>query len=79
MEELDLGQTSNPSLAWKKGRFQTNDDDDDDENKKCKRWMEGCRNRTGWTDGKINSYVYNSYIHHLSKQIQIYYISYFWI
>ena len=22
VEGLDLGQTSNPSLAWKKGRFQ---------------------------------------------------------
>ena len=31
MEGLDLGQTSNPSLAWKKGRFQINDDDDDDD------------------------------------------------
>ena len=30
MEGLDLGQTSNPSLAWKKGRFQINDNDDDD-------------------------------------------------
>ena len=30
MEGLDLGQTSNPSLAWKKGRFQMNDDDDED-------------------------------------------------
>ena len=27
MEGLDLGQTSNPSLAWKNGRFQINDDD----------------------------------------------------
>ena len=33
MEGLDLGQTSNPSLAWKKGRFQINDDDDDDDDK----------------------------------------------
>ena len=32
MEGLDLGQTSNPSLAWKKGRSQINDDDDDDYN-----------------------------------------------
>ena len=33
MEGLDLGQTSNPSLAWKKGRFfkKINDDDDDDD------------------------------------------------
>ena len=31
MEGLDLGQTSNPSIAWKKGRFQINDDDDDDD------------------------------------------------
>ena len=30
MEGLDLGQTSNPSLAWKKGRFKINDDDDDE-------------------------------------------------
>ena len=29
MEGLDLGQTSNPSLAWKKGRFKINDDDDE--------------------------------------------------
>ena len=29
MEGLDLGQTSNPSLAWKKGRFQNDDDDDE--------------------------------------------------
>ena len=28
MEGLDLGQTSNPSLAWKNGRFKINDDDD---------------------------------------------------
>ena len=26
-----MGQTSNPSLVWKKGRFQINDDDDDDD------------------------------------------------
>ena len=32
MEGLDLGQTSNPSLAWKNGRFQINDDDDDEKN-----------------------------------------------
>ena len=31
MERLDLGQTSNPSLAWKNGRFKNNDDDDDDD------------------------------------------------
>ena len=30
MEGLDLGQTSNPSLAWKNGRLKINDDDDDD-------------------------------------------------
>ena len=29
MEGLDLGQTSNPSLAWKNGRFKINDDDDE--------------------------------------------------
>ena len=27
---IDLGQTSNPSLAWKDGRFQNDDDIDDD-------------------------------------------------
>ena len=31
MEGLDLGQTSNPSLAWKKDVFKINDDDDDDD------------------------------------------------
>ena len=31
MEGLDLGQTSNPSLAWKTGRFFKINDDDDDE------------------------------------------------
>ena len=31
MEGLDLGQTYNPSLAWKKDVFKINDDDDDDE------------------------------------------------
>ena len=31
MEGLDLGQTSNPSLAWKSDVFKINDDDDDDE------------------------------------------------
>ena len=31
MEGLDLGQTSNPSLARKKGLFKINDDDDDDD------------------------------------------------
>ena len=31
MEGLDLGQTSNPSLVWKKRRFKINDDDDDDD------------------------------------------------
>ena len=29
MEGLDLGQTSNPSLAWKRDVFKINDDDDD--------------------------------------------------
>ena len=29
MEGLDLGQTSNPSLAWKKDVFKINDDEDD--------------------------------------------------
>ena len=29
MEGLDLGQMSNPSLAWKKGRFQINDDEEE--------------------------------------------------
>ena len=28
MEGLDLGQTSNPSLAWKKGMFSINDDEE---------------------------------------------------
>ena len=28
MEGLDLGQTSNPSLAWKMDVFKINDDDD---------------------------------------------------
>ena len=28
MEGLDLGQTSNPSLAWKNERFKINYDDD---------------------------------------------------
>ena len=27
---IDLGQTSNPSLAWKRDVFKINDDDDDD-------------------------------------------------
>ena len=36
MEGLDSGQTSNPSLAWKSGRFQINDDDDDDDDEKYK-------------------------------------------
>ena len=31
MEGLDLGQTSNPSLAWKRDVFKINDDDDDDD------------------------------------------------
>ena len=30
MEGLDLGQTSNPSLAWKSDVFKMNDDDDAD-------------------------------------------------
>ena len=30
MEGLDLGQTSNPSLAWKMDVLKINDDDDDD-------------------------------------------------
>ena len=30
MEGLDLGPTSNPSLAWKRDVFKINDDDDDD-------------------------------------------------
>ena len=30
MEGLDLGQMSNPSLAWKMDVFKINDDDDDD-------------------------------------------------
>ena len=29
MEGLDLGQTSNPSLAWKRDVFKLNDDDDE--------------------------------------------------
>ena len=29
VKRLDMGQTSNPSLAWKKDVFKTNDDDDD--------------------------------------------------
>ena len=29
MEGLDLGQTSNPSLAWKMDVLKINDDDDD--------------------------------------------------
>ena len=29
MEGLDLGQTSNPSLAWKMDVFKINDDDDE--------------------------------------------------
>ena len=32
MEGLDLGQTSNPSLAWKMDVLKINDDDDDDDN-----------------------------------------------
>ena len=31
MEGLDLGQTSNPSLAWKMDVLKINDDDDDDD------------------------------------------------
>ena len=31
MEGPDLGQTSNPSLAWKSDVFKINDDDDDDD------------------------------------------------
>ena len=31
MEGLDLGQTSNPSLAWKNDVLKINDDDDDDD------------------------------------------------
>ena len=31
MEGLDLGQTSNPSLAWKMNVLKINDDDDDDD------------------------------------------------
>ena len=31
MEGLDLGQTSNPSLVWKRDVFKLNDDDDDDD------------------------------------------------
>ena len=31
MEGLDLGQTSNPSLAWKRDVFKMNDGDDDDD------------------------------------------------
>ena len=31
MERLDLGQTSNPSLAWKSDVLKINDDDDDDD------------------------------------------------
>ena len=30
MKGLDLGQTSNPSLAWKMDVFKINDDDDDE-------------------------------------------------
>ena len=30
MEGLDLGQTSNPSLAWKIDVLKINDDDDDE-------------------------------------------------
>ena len=31
MEGLDLGQTSNPSLAWKMDVLKINGDDDDDD------------------------------------------------
>ena len=31
MEGLDLGQTSNPSSAWKRNIFKINDDDDNDD------------------------------------------------
>ena len=31
MEGLDLGQMANPSLAWKKGRFQIHGDDNVDD------------------------------------------------
>ena len=41
MEGLDLGQTSNPSLAWKNGRLKNNDDDDDDDVKRHQHF--------GWT------------------------------
>ena len=35
MEGLDLGQTSNPSLEWKRDVFKINDDDDDDDDWAC--------------------------------------------
>ena len=34
MEGLDLGQTSNPSLAWKMDVLKINDDDDDDDDRR---------------------------------------------